>query len=1572
RKADFAPGLIVASILRNDANISSKVSISRQTGDCGDQLLNLNENCASIARHLVRLSSRESQKKFYAGDDIVERTLIDDWVAFSKHFTNDTNVETALNELNSVLEKRQLLVGNNLSLADIFVWSRIVFSNINCSTFTNIDRWLNFVGNQLCNLNAFEYFDEIEQKKMQETYKQQEKPTSVQKKEASKKVKQNISKEEGKYVDLPEAEMGKVVVRFPPEASGFLHIGHAKAALLNQYYQLAFNGKLIFRFDDTNPEKEKEDYEEVIRQDIELLHIKPDICSYTSDYFDFFLEKCEELIKNGKAYVDDTEPEKMKQEREQRIESTNRNNSIEKNLKLWEEMKKGTDYGQKCCVRAKIDMNSDNGCMRDPALYRCKKEKHPKTGDKYHVYPTYDFACPLIDSIEGVTHALRTTEYTDRDAQYYWILEALGMRKPYIWAYSRLNMMNTVLSKRKLTWFVENKIVDGWDDPRMPTVRGILRRGLTVDGLKEFIKAQGSSRSVVFMEWDKIWSFNKKVIDPIAPRYMAVEAKNAVIVYISDAKEDIIQVNVHPKNVDLGKRNVKVGNKLIIDQSDASLIKEGDVVTFINWGNLKVNKILKDNKTGLVSEIHCNLNLENKDFKKTLKVTWIETSNMIKATAVYYEHLISKPLLGKDDDFKDFINRDSKKEIQFYIEEDAKNLKERDIIQILRKGFFICDEPFDESTVLHTGIVTPLRLISIPDGSSDMNIFPKEIQDWKQNLKEKTPSQSKDVKQAKSSIANADELDVKIRQQGDRVRAMKSEKKSKEELKPEIDLLLKLKQAFKELTGYDWSPEYSSKEKQDMEKANDKNCLEELEKKIQEQGDKIRQMKSKKKSKEELKPEIDLLLSLKDDYKKLSGKEWKPPANQSEANKQKGDAAPLANNVDVSSLNLKIKQQGDKIRKMKSDKKSKDDLKPEIECLWKLKEEYKTLTGNEWKSTTDSEIKNKSTENKNDEKTDVTPLSLKIKEQGDKIRKMKSDKKSKEELKPEIDCLLKLKDEYKKLTGNEWKPEEESASKKSLSQQKAKETKTPEKELRSKKIESAKLNEKKEEKQGAKKQTRLGLEVKKSENLADWYTEVITKAELIEYYDVSGCYILRPWAFSIWESIQNHFDKCIKTLGVKNCYFPMFVSSHALEREKTHIADFAPEVAWVTKSGSSDLAEPIAIRPTSETVMYPSFAKWIKSHRDLPIKINQWCNVVRWEFKNPTPFLRTREFLWQEGHTAHMTREDAVAEVYQILDFYAEVYEELLAIPVIKGTKTEKEKFAGGEFTTTIEAYVAVNGRGVQAATSHHLGQNFSKMFEIIFEDPSEAGKKIFVYQNSWGISTRSIGVMIMVHSDDKGLVLPPRVAAVQVIIIPCGITVQTKDDEKQHLLQKCEELRHILTAAGIRCESDLSDHNSPGWKYNHWELKGVPIRIELGPKDLKESKFVAARRDNGAKINVMWNAAVGEIAKMLTDIHNTLFENAKKIRDEHLVVTDNWPEFVRKLDEKCIIMAPFCGGIQCEDEIKKNSAKEDQNDASGPLMGAKSLCIPHKQPKEITNEKCVNSNCKCKPKFYTLFGRSY
>ncbi|KAE9556294.1 hypothetical protein FO519_000477 [Halicephalobus sp. NKZ332] len=512
------------------------------------------------------------------------------------------------------------------------------------------------------------------------------------------------TEDRGKFVDLPGAVKGEVVVRFPPEASGYLHIGHAKAALLNQYYQQEFEGKLVMRFDDTNPAKENAHYEEVIKEDLVLLGIKPDLWTHSSDSFDLMISYCEQLLTASLAYVDDTDTETMRKEREARVESKNRDNSVSQNFELWEEMKKGSERGQQCCVRTKIDMKSNNGALRDPTIYRCKAESHVRTGDKYKVYPTYDFACPIVDSVEGITHALRTTEYHDRDDQYYWIIDKLGLRKPYIWEYSRLNMTHTVMSKRKLTQLVDDGLVDGWDDPRMPTVRGVLRRGLTIEGLKQFIIAQGGSRTVVLMEWDKLWAFNKKVIDPIAPRYTALEGQ-LVPVHVNGQGAATSEVNLHPKDAAIGQKTIHYGPVVYVEQADADLMKTDDIVTFVNWGNLKLTAV--ESKDGHVVSINADLDLDNKNFKKTLKVTWLADPT-VDIQIVNYNPIIGKAVIEKDEEWKDFVDRDSKHLIPMKAEPAVTSIKKGDIIQLQRKSFYICDKAVNGNE--------PLVLIQIPDG----------------------------------------------------------------------------------------------------------------------------------------------------------------------------------------------------------------------------------------------------------------------------------------------------------------------------------------------------------------------------------------------------------------------------------------------------------------------------------------------------------------------------------------------------------------------------------------------------------------------------------------------------------------------------------------------------------------------------------------------------------------------------------------------------------------------------------------------------------------------------------------
>ncbi|KAK8947116.1 hypothetical protein KSP39_PZI006746 [Platanthera zijinensis] len=417
-----------------------------------------------------------------------------------------------------------------------------------------------------------------------------------------------------------------------------------------------------------------------------------------------------------------------------------------------------------------------------------------------------------------------------------------------------------------------------------------------------------------------------------------------------------------------------------------------------------------------------------------------------------------------------------------------------------------------------------------------------------------------------------------------------------------------------------------------------------------------------------------------------------------------------------------------------------------------------------------------------------------------------------------------------------------------------------------------------------KKKTRLGLTFKKDVSFGEWYSEVVVKSELIEYYDISGCYNLRPQAMAIWETMWDFFDAEIKKMKIKNAYFPMFITEDVLQKEKDHVEGFAPEVAWVTKLGQNDLEVPIAIRPTSETVMYPYFAKWIRCHQDLPLKLNQWCSVVRWEFSHPTPFIRCREFLWQEGHTAFATKEEADNEVLEILELYRRIYEEYLAIPVVKGRKSEFEKFAGGLYTTSVEAFIPNTGRGIQGATSHCLGQNFAKMFEIDFVD--EKGEKALVWQNSWAYSIRTIGVMVMVHGDDKGLVIPPKVSAIQIIIIP----VPYKDADMEAIFAACSSAVQTLQAAGFRAEHDFGK-KSPGRKYNDWEMKGVPLRIEIGQDEIDGNQVLIVRRDNGSKVNVPTENMVEHVRDSLSNIHESLFNAAKVKRDACKEIVYTWEE---------------------------------------------------------------------------------
>lgn len=511
-----------------------------------------------------------------------------------------------------------------------------------------------------------------------------------------------------------------------------------------------------------------------------------------------------------------------------------------------------------------------------------------------------------------------------------------------------------------------------------------------------------------------------------------------------------------------------------------------------------------------------------------------------------------------------------------------------------------------------------------------------------------------------------------------------------------------------------------------------------------------------------------------------------------------------------------------------------------------------------------------------------------------------------------------------------------------------------------------------------------GIDVAKEDDLAEWYQQVITKGEMLEYTDVPGCYIYEPASYGIYERIQDFFNKRIKAMGVRNCYFPLFISEANLQREKDHIEGFAAEVAWVTEGGKTKLEKRLAVRPTSETAMYGYFSKKIRSHRDLPLKLNQWNNVVRWEFKHPMPFIRSREFLWQEGHTAHMTEEEAGVEVLQILDHYGAIYEELLAVPVVKGRKTVAEQFPGAHYTTTVEGFIPATGRGIQAGTSHCLGQHFAKMFDITVEDPKakegEKREKLHVWQNSWGLTTRSIGIMILTHGDNKGLVIPPRVAEIQVIIVAVGITAKSTDDDRSKLYTASQNMRDQLVAAGVRAEVDLREGYSPGWKFNEWELKGIPLRIEFGPKDAEKNVVTSARRDKleGGKAEIPIADLTTAVPELLETIQKDMFNKANDDFASHRKIVTQWTDFVPTLNAKNVCIIPHCTTEACEDQIKdlsKGNVEGQEVDVRAPSMGAKSLCIPFDQPAEgLTHgeTKCTNPKCEKLAEKWVMFGRSY
>ena len=464
------------------------------------------------------------------------------------------------------------------------------------------------------------------------------------------------------------------------------------------------------------------------------------------------------------------------------------------------------------------------------------------------------------------------------------------------------------------------------------------------------------------------------------------------------------------------------------------------------------------------------------------------------------------------------------------------------------------------------------------------------------------------------------------------------------------------------------------------------------------------------------------------------------------------------------------------------------------------------------------------------------------------------------------------------------------------------------------------------------------------EDFAQWYTDIVKKAELCDYASVKGCMVIKPAGYAIWENIQAELDKRFKATGVQNCYMPLFIPESLLDKEKDHVEGFAPEVAWVTQGGLEPLQERLCVRPTSETLFCDYYQRTVHSHRDLPQLLNQWCSVVRWE-KTTRPFLRSREFLWQEGHTAHATAEEAQERTELMLNVYADFCEEVLAIPVVRGRKTDKEKFAGAEATYTIEALMH-DGKALQCGTSHNFGDGFARAFGIQYT--SKDNKLEYVHQTSWGFTTRMIGAIIMVHGDNEGLKLPPRIAPVQVTIVPIA-------QNKEGVLDKARELESRLLAKGVRVSLDASE-KSPGFKFADCEMRGVPLRLEIGPKDIEAGSCILVRRDDRQKLTVSLDELEGKVLELLDTIQNDMYNKALAHRENHTYTATNMDEFTDTINNKPgFIKAMWCGNQECEDKIKE-------------LTQGTSRCMPFNQ--EHISDVCV---CCGKPaKKMVYWGRAY
>ncbi|KAJ1846826.1 glutamate--tRNA ligase, partial [Coemansia sp. RSA 2708] len=613
----------------------------------------------------------------------------------------------AFDELDRHLQMRSYVVGYAASAADAALWGALRASAI-------FQRNLKLASQQVLGAALLRWYAHISAQPFVQrlTASLAGAQTAAKAKPAGEKTADQGSFDLG----LEGVEDGKVVTRFPPEPSGYLHIGHAKAAMLNDYFARTYNGKLVVRFDDTNPDKEKAEFEEAIMEDLRLLGITGDVVTHTSDYFQTIYEYALLMINKGLAYVDDTAQETMREERAEGIASRCRDLSVEENLRRFDEMRRATELGMTCCLRAKMSVDNPNKAMRDPVIYRCNPTPHHRTGSTWKIYPTYDFCCPIVDSLEGVTHALRSMEYRDRNPQYEWFFPALGLRPVAIKDFSRMNFVYTLLSKRKLQWFVDAGHVSGWDDPRFPTVRGIRRRGMTIDALRQYVLMQGASQKNMLLEWDKIWSLNKRVIDPVAPRHTALLKKELVPATVvgAPAQPEIRDLPKHKKNPELGTKQTVFSALLFVDQSDAASFAAGEEITLMDWGNAFVRDIERS-ADGVVTGLTLQLHLEG-DVKATKKkITWLGQSpavHPVEALLVDYDYLITKKKLEAGDSIEDVLTPVTEFTDAAIVDANVGVLPRGAIIQLERRGFYIVDQLAVDNEL---GLV---KLIQIPDGKA--------------------------------------------------------------------------------------------------------------------------------------------------------------------------------------------------------------------------------------------------------------------------------------------------------------------------------------------------------------------------------------------------------------------------------------------------------------------------------------------------------------------------------------------------------------------------------------------------------------------------------------------------------------------------------------------------------------------------------------------------------------------------------------------------------------------------------------------------------------------------------------